>query len=215
MASLHDLTTTREGRHVVALRDSAVATALFSDVRWSWIWLIVRLYVGVEWLRSGIGKLTSPVWTGDQAGTAITGFVNGALNKTGGEHPDVQAWYATFLRELVLPHATFWSYLVTGGEILVGTALIIGLFTGIAAFFGAFMSANFLLAGTVSTNPIMLMLALLLVVAWKTAGWWGLDRWVLPALGTPWSPGLVFTGGDLDAGVGPGDREAEPPARAA
>jgi len=32
----------------------------------------------------------------------------------------------------------------------------------------------------------------LLVLVWKTAGWWGLDRLVLPALGTPWSPGLIF-----------------------
>jgi len=29
-------------------------------------------------------------------------------------------------------------------------------------------------------------------LAWKTAGWWGLDRWILPALGTPWRPGLIF-----------------------
>ena len=78
------------------------------------------------------------------------------------------------------------------GEFLVGMALILGLFTGIAAFFGSFMNMNYLLAGTVSTNPILLVVALLLVLAWKTAGWWGLDRWLLPALGTPWRPGAVF-----------------------
>ena len=47
--------------------------------------------------------------------------------------------------------------------------------------------------------PILLVIAVLLIMAWKTAGWWGLDRWVLPALGTPWSPGPVFR-----------DREKEP-----
>jgi thiosulfate dehydrogenase [quinone] large subunit len=93
---------------------------------------------------------------------------------------------------VVLPHAAFWSYLVTFGEVLVGVALILGIFTGIAAFFGSFMNMNYLLAGSVSVNPILLMIALILVLAWKTAGWWGLDRWVLPALGTPWSPGLIF-----------------------
>jgi thiosulfate dehydrogenase [quinone] large subunit len=71
-------------------------------------------------------------------------------------------------------------------------ALIVGTFTEIAAFFGAFMNMNYLLAGTVSTNPILLVIALLLVLAWKTAGWWGLDRWLLPTLGTPWRPGAVF-----------------------
>jgi thiosulfate dehydrogenase [quinone] large subunit len=76
---------------------------------------------------------------------------------------------------------------------LVGIALILGVFTGIAAFSGSFMSVNYLLAGTVSTNPILFALATWLVLAWKTAGWWGLDRWVLPALGTPWAPGPVLS----------------------
>jgi thiosulfate dehydrogenase [quinone] large subunit len=174
------------------LEDPPIAKSLFGDVRWAWIWLILRLYVGWEWLVAGWGKLNNPAWTGNEAGAAITGFVNGALNKTGGEHPDVQAWYAWFLQNLVLPYAAFWSYLITWGEILVGIALILGIFTGIAAFFGSFMNINYLLAGTVSTNPILFVIATWLVLAWKTAGWWGLDRWILPALGTPWSPGLVF-----------------------
>lgn len=177
---------------ILRLEDSSIAKALFGDVRFAWIWLILRLYVGWEWVQAGWGKLNNPAWTGNQAGTAITGFVNGALNKTGGEHPDVQAWYAWFLQNLVLPNAATWSYLVTWGEILVGIALILGIFTGIAAFFGSFMNINYLLAGTVSTNPILFVIATWLVLAWKTAGWWGLDRWVLPALGTPWRPGLVF-----------------------
>jgi thiosulfate dehydrogenase [quinone] large subunit len=82
---------------------------------------------------------------------------------------------------------------VSGGEMLVGIALIVGIFTGIAAFFGGFMNVNYLLAGSVSTNPILFAIATWLVLAWKTAGWWGLDRWMLPALGTPWSPGRIFS----------------------
>lgn len=177
---------------VTRLEDPPVAKSLFGDVRWAWIWLIIRVYVGWEWLSAGWGKVTSPVWTGDQAGVAITGFVNGALEKAGGAHPDVQGWYAWFLQNLVLPNAAVWSVLVAWGEVLVGIALIVGLFTGIAAFFGSFMNLNYLLAGTVSTNPVLFTLALLLVLAWKTAGWYGLDRWVLPMLGTPWRPGVVF-----------------------
>jgi len=34
-----------------------------------------------------------------------------------------------------------------------------------------------------------------LVLAWKTTGRLGLDRWVLPALDTPWSPGYIFQSG--------------------
>jgi thiosulfate dehydrogenase [quinone] large subunit len=36
----------------------------------------------------------------------------------------------------------------------------------------------------------------LLILAWRNAGWIGLDRWVLPALGTPWQPGTLFRRND-------------------
>jgi thiosulfate dehydrogenase (quinone) large subunit len=178
--------------NVLRLEDPPVAKFLFGDVRMSPLWLLLRLYAGWQWLESGLGKINSPAWTGSNAGAAVTGFVNGALAKTGGDHPDVQAWYAWFLQNVTLPNARLFSFLVTWGEILVGVALIIGLFTGIAAFFGAFMNINYLLAGTVSSNPVLFVIAIFLLLAWKTAGWLGLDRIVLPALGTPWAPGRVF-----------------------
>ena len=184
---------------VERLEDPPVAEALFGHVRWSWLWLILRLYAGWQWLQAGWGKIGAAAWTGDNAGAAINGFVQGALQQTGGAHPAVQGWYASFLRNVVLPNTAAWSYAVAIGETLVGIALILGLFTGIAAFFGAFMNMNYLLSGAVSTNPILLIIAVLLIMAWKTAGWWGLDRWVLPALGTPWSPGLVFREDEMEA----------------
>ncbi len=201
MDRLHKMQLT--GRSVKTIEDSPLARTLFGDVRWAWLWSILRLYAGWNWLEAGWEKLNSAVWTGSKAGTALTGFINNALTKASGAHPNVQDWYAGFLQHAVLPNTVFWSYLVTWGELLVGIALILGILTGIAAFFGGFMNMNYLLAGTVSTNPILFVIAMLLILAWKTAGWWGLDRWVLPALGTPWSPGYVFH----DA-VGPSNRAA-------
>ena len=174
------------------LREPPFARFLFADPRASWLWLIVRLYLGYEWISSGLGKLGSPAWTGSQAGAAVAGFANGALAKTGGDHPDVTGWYAWFLQNLVIPNAGLFGWLVTIGELAVGIALIVGALTGIAAFFGIVMNANYLLAGTVSSNPILIILGTLLVLAWRNAGWIGLDRWLLPALGTPWQPGAVF-----------------------
>ena len=182
----------RQLQYVRQLEDPPVAQALFEQVRWSWLWLILRLYAGWQWLNAGWGKIGADAWTGDNAGAAITGFVRGALEQTGGAHPNVQGWYAWFLENAVLPNAAVWGYLVAWGELLVGIALILGLFVGIAAFFGVFMNMNYLLSGAVSTNPILLVIGVFLILAWKTAGWWGLDRWILPALGTPWSPGLIF-----------------------
>ncbi|MGA9193322.1 MAG: DoxX family protein [Anaerolineales bacterium] len=179
-------------RFVEHIEEPPVARALFGGTRWAWIWLILRVYVGYEWISAGYGKLTSAAWTGANAGAALTGFVKHALTLAGGEHPAVQGWYAGFLQNVVLPNASVWGYMVAWGETLVGAAMILGVFTGIAAFFGSFMNVNYLLAGSVSTNPILFAIATWLVLAWRTAGWWGADRWLLPLLGTPWRPGQVF-----------------------
>jgi thiosulfate dehydrogenase [quinone] large subunit len=165
-----------------ATNGSSWTNFIFNNSKSAWLWLPVRLYVGWQWLEAGWTKIHSSVWVGSQAGGAITGFINGALAKTAGAHPDVQHWYAFFLQHAVLPYANFWSHLVTYGEILVGAALIIGIFTGIAASFGFFMNLNYLLAGTVSINPILFTLSIGLILAWKVAGYIGADRYVLPYL---------------------------------
>ena len=168
---------------VTHIPEPRLSRLLFADTRFSLIWLAIRLYVGWIWLQAGIEKVQSPVWTGTKSGVALTGFVTGALQKTLGLHPDVQGWYATFLKDFVLPNSSLFSYLVAYGEVLVGIALILGFLTGIAAFFGGFMNMSFLLAGTVSTNPILFLFELLLILAWRVAGWWGIDRFILPLLG--------------------------------
>lgn len=172
--------------------EPSLSRVLFADTRLAALWLIVRLYVGWQWLEAGWAKVHNPVWVGDKAGVAVSGFLNGALSKASGPHPDVQGWYAAFVQNFALPHAAGFSYLVAYGELLVGIALILGIFTGIAAFFGSFMNMNYLLAGTVSTNPILFLLELFLILAWRVAGWYGVDRYLLAALGTPWQAGSAF-----------------------
>ncbi len=166
--------------------DSPWAKFIFNNPKASLFWLVVRVYVGWEWFLAGWDKIHSNVWSGVNAGGALSGFINGALLKTSGSHPDVQGWYAYFLEHVVLPHANLWSNVVSYGEVLVGIALIIGVFTGIAALFGLFMNLNYLLAGTVSVNPILFTLSIGLILAWRVAGYIGLDRYILPLLGTPW-----------------------------
>lgn len=187
-------TSAQPGSTALQIPEPPIARFLFADTRLAPLWAIIRLYLGYEWLTAGWGKLTDPagVWVGAKAGTAVAGFITGALEKTAGDHPDVSGWYAAFLQQVALPNAVVFSYLVTWGEILVGVALILGLLTGIAAFFGGFMNASYLFAGTVSTNPVLLLLAILIILAWRVAGYWGLDRWALPLLGVPSMPGTLF-----------------------
>ncbi len=181
-----------------------IARFFFADTRMAWLWLIVRLYVGYQWISAGFEKLTGYSLFGEaQKGgawifsghdsAAMAGFVSGALKLSTGAHPSVQGWYAWFLQSLVLPNAAFFAYVITFGEILVGLGLIFGCLTGIAAFFGVFMNLNFMLAGAVSINPVIGALALFLILAWRVAGYWGLDRYVLPILGTPWTGSLART----------------------
>ena len=171
------------------IQDSPIARFLFSDVRFASFWLIVRVYVGWLWLTSGWGKVGNPVWT--DTGQALLGYWKNAVAVPAPPaRPAITFdWYRNFLQTLIDNEVHVWfAKLIAYGELLVGIALIVGAFVGVAAIFGAFMNFNFLLAGTASTNPVMFLLALLLIMAWKTAGYYGLDRVFLPLLGTPWQP---------------------------
>jgi len=96
-------------------------------------------------------------------------------------------WYRGFLQFLIDTNSAGWfSYIIVGGELAIGIGLILGAFVGVAAAGGLMMNMAFLLAGTTSTNPVLAILGVLLILAWKNAGYIGLDRYFLPLLGTPW-----------------------------
>jgi thiosulfate dehydrogenase [quinone] large subunit len=84
---------------------------------------------------------------------------------------------------------TWFAKVVAYGEVLIGIALILGAFVGVAAFFGALMNWNFMMAGSASSNPVLFVVAIVLIFAWKTAGFIGLDYFLLNLIGTPWQRG--------------------------
>lgn len=164
---------------VYTTEQSAWSHFLFTNTKTAPLWLVVRLYVGYIWFMAGWEKLQDPVWN---SGQALNGFVQNALTKTTGPHPDVAWWYAHFLQSSVLAHLSLWTHLVPLGELCIGLGLMFGLFVGAAAFFSVFMSYNFLLAGTVSINPILIFFGFLLMLARRVAGRIGLDRYIAPRL---------------------------------
>lgn len=133
---------------------------------------IIRVYIGYTWLTAGIGKVTG--------GFDASGFIQGAIANAGGENPTVQGWWGAFLNTFALPNAGMFSFMVAWGEVLVGAALIVGIFTNFAALMGITMNFAFLFSGTVSTNAQMVVLTVFLIVAGFNAGRIGLDRWVIP-----------------------------------
>ncbi|MGB8647503.1 MAG: DoxX family protein [Anaerolineae bacterium] len=168
--------------------ESPIARFLFADTRMAIVWLIVRVYLGIQWLQAAQHKITDPGWT--QTGDALKGFWLGAVATT--PKPVIAFdWYRQFLQFMIDTQSYTWfSKVVVAGEVLVGVCLILGAFTGIAAFFGGLMNWNFMMAGSASTNPLLFLVAVVIILAWKTAGYYGLDRVLLPILGTPWKPGI-------------------------
>lgn len=171
--------------HTTTYPEPRISRFLFASKAMAPFWTVVRIYLGWMWLTAGWGKVTSPAWVGPEAGGAVSGYLNGALGRAGGERPDVSVWYAWMIENLFLPNAALMSHLVAFGEVLVGAALILGFLTGASAFLGGLMNAAFLLAGTVSSNPVMFILATWLVLAWRVGGYYGLDYWMLPLVGAP------------------------------
>jgi thiosulfate dehydrogenase [quinone] large subunit len=159
---------------------------LFNNTRAGLFWLPIRLFVGFSWLDAGWHKFTDPEWT--QGGAALRAYWERAASiPEQGRPPITYEWYRDFINTLLAGgHESWFSWVVTLGELAIGLALILGALTGIAAFFGAFMNMSFLLAGSASTNPVMFALAVGLMLAWRVAGYYGLDRYLLPMLGTPW-----------------------------
>lgn len=175
---------TRKG---TIIQDPPFVYKLFNDTRFSVLWLVLRIWLGYRWLDAALHKVNNPAWV--QTGDALKGFWSGIVVVPADGRPAIAFdWYRGFIQFLLDAEAYTWfAKLVAYGELLIGIALILGIFTGIAAFFGAFMNWNFMMAGSASANPMLFVVALGLIMAWKIAGYLGVDYFLLPFLGTPWA----------------------------
>jgi thiosulfate dehydrogenase [quinone] large subunit len=176
--------------HTTYYPEPKVSKFLFASKFVAPFWTVVRIYLGWLWLNAGLHKVWvdggfNPSWVGLGAGGSVSGYLNGALARSQGDNPSVSGWYAWMIENIFLPNAVIFSNLVAFGEVLIGLALILGFMTGLSAFLGGMMNASFLLAGTLSSNPVMFILATWLVLAWRVAGYYGLDYFVLERIGAP------------------------------
>ena len=100
------------------------------------IWLVVRLWLGYQWFTAGYQKIwgseKAAFWFGGGAGVkgfAAAGVAGSATGKSGASY----GWWAGFLHNVVIPNASWIGKFISLSEILIGIALILGLFTGAAA----------------------------------------------------------------------------------
>jgi thiosulfate dehydrogenase [quinone] large subunit len=171
--------TTRTGE---ALQGPAIVQKLFNHPLAGLIWLPIRVWIGWQWIMAGLHKLESPAWM--QTGVALKGFWMGAVAiPAAGQAPIHYVWYRSFLQMMIDTQAYTWfAKLISVGELLVGVALVLGIFMGFTATIGGFMNWNFIMAGSASVNPMFLVLEIMLVLAWKVSGYYGADFFLLPWL---------------------------------
>jgi len=156
------------------------------------IWLIARVWLGYGWLNAGYQKLwgseKAAFWNGGGAGVKgfATAGVAGSKAGTGGAS---YGWFAGFLHGFVIPNASWIAKVVTLSELVIGALLILGLFTGAAAVAGLALNVIYMFSGSSGVNPAYAIVAVLLILAWRNAGYLGLDRLALPTMGNRLHPG--------------------------
>ncbi len=95
-------------------------------------------------------------------------------------------WYKEFLESTVLPHSKLFASLQAYGEACVGIGLVLGLFTGLAALAGLFLSLNFGLAASWMSFGqqglhLMLVTSMVIFLGTRAGRVWGLDHLLLHA----------------------------------
>jgi thiosulfate dehydrogenase [quinone] large subunit len=114
----------------------------------------LRLYCGWTFMNAGVAKLVSGWISGPQLREVVTGWLRDGRPFR---------FYAPFLHDVVLAHAASFARLVTLGELLVGAALLAGLFTRVAALGGIVLVGSLLLGrgdglGGSDAMPLLVLL---------------------------------------------------------
>jgi thiosulfate dehydrogenase [quinone] large subunit len=179
----------------VYIEEPAFSRWLFGSSKAAWIWLIARLWLGWEWLQAGWSKLfggnfTWKFWNWGDAASSLTGDGNIGWIRSGTVATEDGGQRTLQVGDAVAGFAR--------GALERGTA---GEHPDIAySWYVSFLewvrdTGHTVLgfAGSAGVNPAMIAVAGVLILAWRNAGWYGLDRFLLPKLGTPWHRGELFT----------------------
>jgi len=148
----------------------------------SLIWLVVRLWLGYQWMNAGYQKIwgseKSAFWFGGGAGVkgfATAGVAGSATGKGGASY----GWWAGFLHNFVIPNASWIAKFIALGELVIGIARVRGLFTGLVALCALILNLVYMFTGSAGVNPAYAILEVPLILAWRNAGYLGLDRFAL------------------------------------
>jgi thiosulfate dehydrogenase [quinone] large subunit len=163
---------------------------LFGSPNAGWLWLATRLFLGGYWIMFGWRKVFGAGSDWMTTGTSLQTYLNSRIDPT---EPAVYfGWYGDFVGWMA-DNAAIWAKIIAVGELTIGLGLVLGAFTGIVAFFGLLLNANIVMAAFDGPGALFIALEIVLMLAWRNAGYYGLDRFLLPWIGTPDEPGTLFT----------------------
>lgn len=135
--------------------------------------LILRVHLGVILLVTDLGKLTRDA----PFSAEMLGFLQGyAMRNASGV-------YQQFLQQLVIPHATLFSYLIMAGELVAGLSLLTGTATRLGAAVAMFLFLNYMLAkGRLFWSPdsedAAVFFSALVVLLGAAGRVWGVDAYL-------------------------------------
>jgi thiosulfate dehydrogenase (quinone) large subunit len=145
---------------------------------WEWLktskimapaWTAMRVWLGVMWIQAGWAKL----WGAENGaflhhnGAGVAGFA--AHGKA------AYTWWGSFLHSFVVPNSGWIGVLVAVSELVIGLALVAGLFTRVAALGSLALLFTYVMSGTASVCAFYALFAVVILTTWKASSWIGLD----------------------------------------
>jgi thiosulfate dehydrogenase [quinone] large subunit len=170
------------------VKNPSIVRFFFNDPRTAPFWAVLRVLVGLQWLNIALPKLSNPGWM--ETGAIVQGFWQAQLRiPESGPPPIIYGWYRDLLQGLMDNGSYVWmARIIAITEVTLGILLVTGALVGAAGLLAAFLHWNYLMAGSAGNNGLMFPAAVLLIAAWKVAGYYGLDRFIIPRLARLWSP---------------------------
>ncbi|MGD0082900.1 MAG: DoxX family protein [Acidimicrobiales bacterium] len=132
-------------------------------------WLAMRVWVGIMWMQAGWAKLfgAENAYFLHNHGAGVAGFAAHGV--------PAYSWWGSFLHSFVVPNAGWIGILIAVAEFAIGLALVLGLFTRLAALGSLALLFTYVMSGTASVCAFYALFAIVILATWKTSSWIGAD----------------------------------------
>jgi thiosulfate dehydrogenase [quinone] large subunit len=132
-------------------------------------WTAMRIWLGIMWIQAGVAKIwgaENPAFM-HNGGSGVAGFAaHGAA---------AYSWWGSFLHSFVVPNSGWIGVVVAIAEFSIGVALVLGLFTPLAALGSLALLFTYVMSGTASVCAFYALFAVVILATWKTSSMFGID----------------------------------------